>query len=107
MSDDEYWAFAKVDCVGPRPRLWTTEPSVVDQVLAELQTLIPSARVADSDPTCEMLGIRWMTFDRLQGMDKSVSGSIFAILCRLGWEPFSEYELRDFTLRKRCSKPNA
>jgi hypothetical protein len=36
-----------------------------------------------------------------------VSGSIFAILCRLGWEPFSEYELRDFTLRKRCSKPNA
>jgi hypothetical protein len=95
MSDDGYWAFARVlsDGVGG-PDLWTTEPSLVDEVLAELQNLIPSARVAHSDSGYEKLHIRWVRFDRLQGLHTETPHAIVGILCDLGWEPLSEYEFR-------------
>jgi hypothetical protein len=88
---DEYWAYARARRIG-RPELWTTEPTVVDQVLAELQKLVPSARVASSDPVFEKLGIRMVTIDRLQDMDIQAPLAIVAILCKLGWEPLGRFE---------------
>jgi len=73
--------------------LWTTEPSLVDEVLAELKTLIPSARVEESDVDYEKLGLRQVRFD-LQGPDRATSAAIVAILCKLGWEPLSAWEFR-------------
>ena len=96
MSGTERWAFAAVAASTSSwgPGLWTTEPSLVDEVLVGLQKLVPSARVKASDAGYEKMGIRRATFDRLQGLDYAVDDAIVAILCDLGWEPLSHWEFR-------------
>jgi len=94
MSETDRWALAEAVLRNERAGLWTTEPSLVDEVLLKLQEITPSAHIASSHSDFEKFGVRLVTFDRLQGMDLAAQNGIVAILCELGWEPLSRFEFR-------------
>lgn len=94
MSGTERWELAEAVFRNERAGLWTTHPPLVDEVLLKLQELIPSARIAHSDPRFEKLGVRLVAFELLDGTDIAARSAIAGIPCKLGWEPLSQFGFR-------------
>ena len=94
MSGTDWWELAEAVFRNERAGLWTTYPPLVDEVPLKLQEMIPSARIAYSDPRFEKLGVRLVAFERLEGMDIAARSAIAGILCKLGREPLGQFEFR-------------